>query len=104
MRPRIDIAAMGDQARERCLPMKRECVEMISPTVGICDSVTEVIRRVVPWIRRATFGVFEPPEPTLVCSYPAKHALDLAEERTDDPQTLEQNPNQWRVLGMVRLA
>jgi hypothetical protein len=71
---------------------------------GHCDSVTEVIRRVVPRVGPATFGLFEPREPALVCSYPAKHALDLAEEKTDDPQTLGQGPNQWRVLGMVRLA
>lgn len=69
-----------------------------------CDSVTEVIRRMVPGIGPVSSGIFEPPEPALVCSYSAKHALDLAEERTDDPQTLGQDPNQWRVLGMVRLA
>jgi hypothetical protein len=29
------IGGIGDQARERCLPMKRESAEMISSTVGV---------------------------------------------------------------------
>jgi hypothetical protein len=103
MRPRIDGRHRGlgegtlfaDEARKR----RDDFVYR-----GHCDSATEVIGRVVPRIGPATFGLFEPAEPALVCIYAAKHALDLAEERTDDPQTLGQDPNQWRVLGMVRLA
>ena|SRR5277367_6440667 len=41
------------------------------------DSVTEVIRRVVPGIGPATFGVFEPPETALVCSYPPLNMLSI---------------------------
>jgi hypothetical protein len=45
-----------------------------------CDSITEVIRRMVPGIGPVSFGVFGPRDQPLVCSYPAKQALDLAEE------------------------
>ena len=62
MRPRIDRRHRGpgegtlftDEARKR----RDDFVYR-----GHCDSATEVIRRVVPRIGPATFGLFEPAEP-----------------------------------------